>query len=162
MRVDEDQVVVCRVAFGDADIYQGLHGSPSDELTPISEQADAMSVTLSGENDLGLRMVSSQEQVTKRDTITQWIAYVKPQKPGHYRMNIDVAYLYPLANGTMIPSDLFTDSKEIRTEAGLKYRVAAFWDKVTSEAATATISTIVTLLIGSILVRAGIKKTPRD
>lgn len=160
MEFGKHQEVICRVAFGDVDIHKDLDSSPSDIVQAIDKRVDAMKVSLSGESDLGVRMISNDEQRVSQAGITQWVADLSPHKPGNFRLYINAAFLKPDAHEGRMATDWYDQGKDIRVAGALKYDLFAFWDKVSSEVLTAAVSTIATAFVLIGLGRAGIKKPP--
>lgn len=160
MQFGKHQEVICRVAFGDVDIRQDLEPSSNDIVRAVGQRADAMKVTLSGDNDLGVRMISNEEQAVSQSGITQWVADLNPHKPGEFKMNISAAFLKPAGHTGRMAADWYDQSKDIRVEGALKYDALAFWRKVSSEGLTAATSAFVTIVVTLGLRKAGIKKAP--
>lgn len=162
MQFGKHQEVICRVAFDNVDIHKGLASSRSDIVRALDHRVDAMKVTLSGDKDLGVHMISNEEQAVSQTGITQWVADLNPHKPGKFKMNISAAFLKPTAHEGRMATDWYDQGQDIRVEGALKYDAFAFGSRVLSEGLTAATATIVTIIVMIGLGKIGVRKPPEE
>lgn len=93
MEVEEEYRCVVRLAFDEASILQDIELTDDTVLKPV-RVSEVMEVELVDPNDtaaFAIRRISSTEQFLEKNTYTEWLFMVKPQRTGKLPLMLKVA-----------------------------------------------------------------------